>query len=382
MKGCIIRRGDKSWLLKYDDGRHTDGRRRVRYCTVRGTKKDAQREMNRILHEIDQGTHVDPAKVTVGDYLKGWLKGLDVSAKTLERYSEIVTNHLVPALGSHPLSKLKPMHIKTAWSEALESGRKDGKGGLKAQTVLHHHRVLSKALRQAVKLEMLGRNPIDAVDAPTPLRPEIKVIDNAELAKLLRTAQTTRLYMPILLAATTGLRRGEVLGLRWKDIDLDGASVTVSQSLEQTKAGLQFKGPKTRRSRRRLTLPALTVEALRRHDKAQKEERLKVGLGHNKEALAFTTIDGDPINPRGFTKEFTRIVKRAKITAITFHGLRHSHITQLLQSNVHPKIASERAGHASVAITMDIYSHVLPNMQQEAVNLIDASLRLEIDKPA
>ena len=377
MMGNIQRRVSKSWRIKYEVGRDpaTDARL-TRYLTVRGTKRDAQRELTRILREIDTGSYVEPTKMTTGEHLENWLGVVKpgLGGKTYERYAEIVRNHLIPALGALPLVKLSAPRIEQYYADAREIGRRDGKGGLSERTMLHHHRVLRKAIRKAVGVSIV-RDPMEHVEAPKPDKAEIEVLDEAELAKLLKAARGTRMYAPALLAATTGLRRGEVLALRWRDVDLDGARLTVNQALEETKAGgVQFKSPKSKSSRRTVTLPALTVDALRRHKQQQAEERMKLGLGKDPDGLVFTNPLGEMIRPRNFTKEFGRIVKRTDVRQITFHGLRHTHFTDLMRKGVNPKIVQERAGHATVSITLDIYSHVQPGMQEAVANEVDESL--------
>ena len=379
MTGNITRRGKSSWRIKYEIDRDpVTGKRQTRYLTVRGTKKNAQRELTRVQHEIDVGAHVDATKESVGEYLERWLRDyakVNVAPKTFERYNEIVTRHLKPALGAIVLKDLKPLNIQGYYSDALETGRLNGKGGLSPRTVHHFHRILSEALKQAVRWRLLAINPAEAVTPPKPEETEIEIFNNGELARLLREARPTRSFPAILLAATTGMRRGEVLAVRWRDVDLDGAVLTVNQTVEETKAGLRVKAPKTKRSRRNITLPALTVEALRRHRVRQLEERMKLGLGRDHDGLVFTDLEGGLVRPRNITKEFGRIVKRAGLRAVTFHGLRHSHITTLLGDGVNPKVVSERAGHASVAITLQLYGHVLPNMQADAAAKVDAALR-------
>jgi integrase len=377
--GNITRRGKSSWRIKYDIGRDpVTGERQTRYITVRGTKKDAQRELTRVLHEIDLGAHVDATKESVGEYLERWLRDYakgEVAPKTFERYSEIVTKHLKPALGAIVLKDLKPLQIQGYYSAALESGRLNGKGGLSPRTVHHFHRILSEALKKAVQWRMLAINPAEAVTPPKPEQTEIEILNNDELARLLQEARPTRSFPAILLAATTGMRRGEVLAVRWRDIDLDAAVLTVNQAVEETRAGLRLKSPKTKRSRRNITLPALTVDALRRHRLLQLEERMKLGLGRDHDGLVFTDLEGGLVRPRNLTKEFGRIVKRTGLRPVTFHGLRHTHITTLLGDGVNAKVVSERAGHASVAITLDIYGHVIPNMQADAAARVDTALR-------
>ena len=364
--------------MKYDIGADpVTGRRRIKYCTVRGAKRDAQRELRRRLEAVDQGCHADPGKLTVGDWLTKWLDlaRTEVSPKTAERYAEIVDKHLVPALGALPLGKMQAVHVEAYYATALKEGRRDGTGGLSAQTVRHHDRVLNVAMKRARALKLIAVNPIEDVTRPKVEREEIEYLDPSDARKLLRAAAGTRLHAPIFLALATGIRRGELLALRWSDLDLDRGNLTVAQAIEQTKAGLRFKLPKTKQSRRVIALSPSVVDLLRAHKVQQARERLALGLGKDDLGLVFTRLDGSIINPRNFSKEFSRLVARADIRSVSLHGLRHTHFTNLLREGVHPKIASERAGHASVAITMDIYSHAVPGLQEDAALRIDSALR-------
>lgn len=377
-QGSIRARGKGAWELKYDVGHDpVTGRRMTKYATVRGAKRDAQKELRRRLNAVDQGRHADPGKMTVGDLLKRWLEEAQssVSPKTIERYREIVQRHLIPALGMIPLAKLQPVHIQAYYATALTDGRLDRKGGLSPKTVLHHDRVLALALKRARGLRLMAGNPMEGVKRPKEPEREIEVPEPWEMSELLKVAKPTRLYVPIFLALATGLRRGELLALHWKNVDLGRGSLTVTQALEQTRKGLRFKEPKTKRSRRTIALSPAVVEILQEHKVAQLEERMKLGLGKNESGLVFTNLDGTVVNPLSLTQQFANLVKRAGITKVTFHGLRHAHFTNLLSEGVHPKVASERAGHASVAITMDLYSHVIPGLQEEAALRIDAALR-------
>ena len=377
-KGHIRARGPGAWELKYDIGINpTTGSRITKFRTVRGTKRDAQRELRTILTAVDDGTHTDPGKMTLRGWLEQWLEEAqhNVAPKTLQRYREIVDLHLVPALGSIPLAKLQAVHIQSYYSQALASGRRDGTGGLSPQTVVHHDRVLHVALKRARALRLLSSNPAEDVSPPKVQRKEIKVLEPAAAATLLATARSTRMFPVIFVALATGLRRGEVLGLRWSDVDLERRSLTVAQSLEQTKAGLRFKSPKTKRSRRTIALSPTLVEELQSHRVRQAADRLALGLGREPAVLVFAKLDGEPIQPDSVTKMFSKLVRRAGVAPVSFHALRHTHATDLLRAGVHPKVTSERLGHTSIAVTMDVYSHAIPGLQEDAAQRIDAALR-------
>jgi integrase len=230
----------------------------------------------------------------------------------------------------------------------------DEQRGLSAQTVKHIHRTLSQALKHAVRQGVLFKNPAADVQPPRPEEREIKILSKGEIGTILRAARGTPLYAPITVAVTTGLRRGELLGLRWSDIDLDAGLLTVNRALEQIGGTITFKAPKTKRSRRTITLPSITVEVLREHKAAQAQERLRMGLGRPE--LVFARPDGSPLDADRFTKNFGRLIQATKVTPITLHGLRHTHLSHLLMDGVHIKVVSERAGHTSVTTTLAKYS--------------------------
>jgi integrase len=292
----------------------------------------------------------------------------------------MIDGHIRPALGSYMLPKLAPLHVQAFYSSALAKGRKDGKGGLSSQSVVHFHRLLNKAFTQAVKWQLLARNPIQAVEPPRAERQEMRALDEDETASLLSLLGDSRLYMPVMLAVTTGLRRGEILGLRWSHVDLATGTITVVQSLEQTKEGLRFKPPKTHRSRRSIAVPPITVEALRSHRAKQAEEKLALGPTYDDHDLVCPRPGGAAWPPDMLSTAFAALVRRSDLRSFRFHDLRHSHATHLLRAGIHPKIVSERLGHSTVGITLDTYSHVLPGMQEDAVRLLDAALTMAMKK--
>lgn len=378
MRGHIEKRGRNTWRIRIDLGTGANGKRVRSDHRFRGTKKEAEAELARLVHELNTGAFVEPSKMYVRDYLERWLQDTKprVAARTHERYEQIVLLHLTPALGHHLLTRLHPLHIETYYREAQEHGRTrpDSRGsGLSAQTVLHHHRVLREALQRAVRLNLLASNPADRVQPPRASRQEMHALDEVGTARLLAAADGTDLYAPVALAVTTGLRRGELLALRWADLDLDARTLTVCRSLEQTKDGLRFKEPKTAKSRRAVALPLLAVEALKAHRKEQAELRLAFGAAYKDQDLVFSMPEGGPWRPMRLTDRFRRLCAKHGVD-LTLHELRHSHASQLLKSGIPVKVVSERLGHSTAMLTLNTYSHVLAGQQEEAAAAVDQAL--------
>jgi len=276
------------------------------------------------------------------------------------------------------------MQIQAAHAAALTSGRRqpktNGLKGLAAQTVKHHHRVLSQALKQAVRLGLIARNPAERVDPPRPARTEMKILVPAQTAALLAAAEHSFVYVPIVLAVATGARRGEVPGLRWADVDLERATASIAQTLEETdRAGLAFKPPKTERSRRLLALPPVAIDLLRHHRAPRAEERLQARRDWIDNGLVCRDALGRPLTPRRVSKAFLQVRRKLGL-AVRFHDLRHGYASILLAQDTHPKVVQEALGHASVSITLDVYSHLIPGMQQEAANRIDTVLRTHLER--
>ncbi len=377
--GHIRQRSPGSFELRYTLG--TDpatGKRRTVTATVRGNRRAAEKELRRLLRTLDTGEHVDPSRMTVREWLTTWIAAVreEVAPKTHERYAEIVQNFLVPALGGLLLVKLAPNHIQEAYNAWATGGRRDGKrGGLSPRTRRHIHRIFNSALARAVEQQLLARNPAEVFRKRLPKveRGEISTLSAEQSAKLLAAIKHTRIYWPVLIALATGMRRGEVFALRWRNVDLDRGFLRVMESLEQTKASIRFKAPKTDRTRT-VTLPAFAVAELRRLKREQAEDLLKLGVRQTEEALVCARADGLPLQPQSLTHQFTRLVARIEdFPRIRFHDLRHSHATQLLLTGVHPKVAQERLGHASITTTLDLYSHVTDTMQSDAAQRLDAA---------
>ncbi len=351
-----------------------------RFLSVKGTKRDAERALAEALHQRDTGVDISPGKLTVADYLRRWLRDYaaqNVAASTLERYTGIVEHHLIPALGSLRLRDLRPAHIQAAYGCArAPGGRADGApGALSPRTVLKHHRLLHEALSHAVEWQLLALNPAASVKPP-PERHEMRVLDAEEAGRLLEAAAETPFYALIYLALATGARVGELLALRWRDIDLDRASLQVTRTARRiTGKGIAYSEPKTHRSRRPIALSPETVRVLQEHRRAQAEGRLELGSAYADNGLVFASPTGHPLDDSNLRRAFGRIVADAGLPRLRFHDMRHTAATLMLQAGVHPNVVSERLGHATVAITLDTHSHVLPNLQRDAAEAMDSVLR-------
>lgn len=379
MKGHIRKRSKGSWGLWVDLGRDPQtGQRRQQTATVRGTKKDAERELRVLITRLETGACVNPTKLAVGQYLEQWLQGYATSntgPRTHERYAEIVHAHLIPALGSIPLKALHPQHIQDYYAKALQSGRRDGKGGLSAQTVHHHHRVLYEALKHAVKHGILMRNMAEAVDSPRPQHKEMATFGPEAANRLLEAMRQSRYYVLFYTDLFTGLRRSELLALRWCYVDLDLATLSVVETLHQLHSGEYVLGqPKSKRGRRQVALSPSLALLLRQHRAEQQAARRLLGLELSPRDLVFSHPDGSPLRPNGVTRAFRSLADSVGLDGVRFHDLRHAHATLMLRQGVHPKIVSERLGHSSVSITLDTYSHVLPGLQEAAARRFEEGL--------
>ena len=380
--GHIRQRSPGSWELRYNLGANpATGKRRLVTTTVKGNRRAAEKELRRLLHALDTGEHVDPTRLSVRQWLEQWVETIraEVAPKTHERYGEIVRNFLIPAFGNFTLTKLAPVHIQQEYNRWAVGGRLDGKpGGLSPRTRRHIHRILRTALSRALEQQVIARNPADVFKKRLPkveLRP-LAILNAEQSARLLEAIAHSRVYWPVLLALSTGMRRGEVLAVRWKNVDLERGTLRVMESLEQTKTAIRFKAPKSGRHRA-ITLPAYAVEELRRLKRQQAEALLALGVRQTGDTLLCCRADGEPHRPLSLTYEFARFMGRMRdLPRVRFHDLRHSHATQLLSAGVHPKIASERLGHASVGITLDLYSHVTETMQNEAAVKLDSAMQV------
>lgn len=377
MKGHVRERSPGRWAIVLESRDPTSGKRKRKWHSFNGTKRQAQTECARLIALSSGGVCIEPTRTLLADYLDRWLEHIQtqVSPRTHERYSELARGNIVPLLGATALTKLQPVAISSAWAKALTEGNRRRAGGLSPRTVHHMHRVLRQALEQAVRWQLLLRNPANLVEPPRVERTESVTLTAEQSARLLAALAHSLVYWPTLIALATGMRRGEILALRWGSIDLDRGNLQVVQTIEQTKRrGLRFKPPKNGKTRA-ITLPAFAVAELRRLKKEQAEELLRLGIRQDRSTLVCGRADGEVHSPDALTYEFTRFVRQmTDMPQVGFHGLRHSHATQLLATGIHPKVAQERLGHSSIAVTLDMYTHAVASLQDEAASRIDAAL--------
>jgi integrase len=376
--GNITRRGERSWRIKFDIGADLiTGKRRTQFVTVKGTKKDAQAELTRRLGQVDTGAYVPSTKETVAEHVRAWLDGnTDLAATTKERFGRLVESQIVPHLGAYPLQQLRPAQV-SAWHATLRTqGGKDGRP-LAPATVRQAHRVLHLALAKAFEDEKVVRNVASGRKLPKARKAEIQILREGQIAPMLKALEGHWLLPIATVAVGTGMRQGEIMALRWTDLDLDAAKLKVLRSLEETRAtGLRFKTPKSQNGIRTISLPVSVVDALRAHRKAQIEQRLALGLGKaGSDALVFCDHEGQPIAPSRVSGAWRDSIERLKLAKVRFHDLRHTHASALIASGQDVVAISKRLGHASPVVTLSIYAHLFKESDDGAAAAIEAAMR-------
>ena len=372
-EGSIYRRKDGRWVGQYTV-QTADGSK-YRYIYGKTRQKVAEK-LTKAMADRDGGLVFDARTMTLGGYLDPWLSDSvrdTVRQNTFDDYAYIVRKHIKPTLGRVKLKNLTPAHVRGLYREKLDSG-------LSNRTVNYIHVTLHKALKQAVNDALIPRNVTDAVKAPRPVKKEVQALDQDQVRIFLEAAKDDRLEALYIIAITTGLQQGELLGLRWTDIDLEGGVLAVRRALVAgsagSKAGARFDAPKNNKSRRTVKLTASAVEALKHHKAAQSEERLKLGSLWEDHGLVFPNRVGKPMDHNNlYRRDFKKMLKKAELpNTFRFHDLRHTCATLLLLKNVNPKVVQELLGHATITQTLDTYSHVLPTMQDAATNAMESAL--------
>ena len=362
-EGSIYQRGDGRWAATIS----MDGRRITRYAKTRHEASKMLRNLQRLQ---DQGQPVVTAQMLLKDYLGQWLENIrhTVRPKTFEGYESLIRVHITPRLGHIKLGKLTPEHISRAWSDMMATG--------KTATVIEHcHLRLSKALNDAVKRQLIYRNPCQAVSPPRVYRKELRPPSAEAVHRLLEAASDSEYLEAIHTAFYTGLRRGELLALRWGDIDLDMATASVSRTVDRAKGGRSvFTEPKTAKGRRLISLTPSSALVLKTLKERREADGIVLGYQVTEDSPVFCYRNGRPILPRAFSGAFKKIMRRAGLDGYRLHDARHAHATLMLRQGVHPKIVSERLGHARIGITLDTYSHVTPGLQEAAALRFEEAL--------
>jgi integrase len=382
MKGHIRERSPGHWAIVIEMRDPATGKRRRKWHSFRGSKKGAQTECAKLIAAMDEGSYVESNKQTVErfllDRITQWEAGKKITASTAERYRGIAANQIVPHLGARKLQSLKPQDVEAWHNTLIASGRRDGKGGLSARTVHHEHRLLSKALNEATRFGLIVKNVATTEKPPKVDADEVEIVGESDLNKLLDKLKGHALEPIAVTALFTGLRRSEVLALRWRNVDLDRGVIKVVEALEETAAhGVRFKQPKTRAGKRDVTLPELVIATLRRHRLAQLELRAQLGLGKlgDDDLLFPHPTRGGPIPPRNFSNRTWKwAVKSFGMPDINFHALRHTHASQLIAAGVDVVTVSKRLGHSSPTVTLAVYSHLFASNDSKAAKAINEAL--------
>jgi integrase len=365
MRGHIRKRGTK-WAVVVDIGRDENGKRVQKWHSGFARRKDAERALTEILGRVETGTYVEPAKLTVIGYLEDeWLPAIRATVRPLTyKTYQLNVRRVMSYIGSIRLQQLTPAMLNRMYGELGER--------LAPRTVRLCHAVLRRALADAVKWNRLARNPADAASPPRTESSLMRIWTAEQLRVFLDHVREDRLYAAWHVLAMTGMRRGELLGLTWKAIDLDAGRLAITQALVPGKGAPQLSEPKTARGRRNVALDPTSVFVLREHRKRHLEERFAWGPAYRGGDFVFCREDGSPFWPEEFSAAFKRLTKATDLPVIRLHDLRHTHATLALQAGVHPKVVSERLGHASIGITLDTYSHAIPALQEDAAAKVAA----------
>ena len=370
MRGSIIKRSKGSWTITINLGRDpATAKRKQQWVTIRGTKKQAETRLAELLNQMDTGGFIKPTKETFGSFLQRYLDdyiSTQIRATTLEAYQQR-GKHLIDGLGHIPVSELREEHIHKYYREKSKT--------LSPGTLIKHHNLLRSALTQGVIWRTLTRNVAEAVKPPKVSRKEMRALTGPEVHRMLEACEDTAWHSIFHTLTWTGLRRSELLGLRWKDVDLILASLRVVQSVQRLNTGeFIVQEPKTASGRRTIALSPASCLVLREHREKQEADATLLGRQLAEDDLVFSHPDGSPRDPSTLTLAFRRLTRRVGLDGVRLHDLRHTMASLYLEQGVNPKTVAERLGHASVTITLDLYSHCLPGVQEAAAVQFDTAM--------
>lgn len=367
-RGCIVNRNG-NLSIKLSLGKGPDGKYKYQWISLGKVKMtEAKTRLTELLHKMDTGSYTVQGKVTVSEYLTRWLEDyakVNLSPRGFERYAGIINKYFIPEFGNIALVKLKPEHLQRHYTGLIAAG-------LNINTARYHHAVIHKALQVALKWQLVSRNVADAINPGRVRREEMQTWNEIELNAFLDTARDSQYYALFYTALFTGMRRSELLALRWQDIDFIFSQLYVNRSLHHLKDGSYvYTQPKSARSRRTIALPASLALVLQKYREERERDAEMCGLTINGSDLAFGALDGCPLRPNTITRAWQNLAIKAGVKVIRLHDARHTHATLMLKQGIHPKIVQERLGHASIQMTLDIYSHVSPGLQQAAAESFD-----------
>jgi len=378
-EGSILQRPDGRWMARASVGHDPKTGKLIRRTFYGKTRSEVAAKLHDALTDLKQGVSTAPSKLTLGEWVTRWLETYarpKVRPRTFESYESMVRVHIVPDLGKIKLRDLRPEHLQKFLNDKRANGAVRRKGGLSARTVQIMHVVLHSALKQAIREKFVTSNAADAVNPPRVERHEINPPTQEDMTRLLETIKGHRLFALYLLDWASGVRRGELLALRWQDVDLEHGTLSINRNLVRTREhGLIFGEPKTDLSRRTIPLPEFALQGLREHRDRQDAEKESMGTAYQDQGLIFCTPNGRPIDPDNASHTFKRLVAQANLPEHTLHELRHAFASQLLALGVHPKVVQAMLGHSTINLTMDTYSHLTPGLMEQAAASLNEAMK-------
>jgi integrase len=363
-EGSVFKRGNR-WVAQVGTGKN----RETKYFD---TQKDANAWRHKMIEQRHQGLVFAGSKVSLSKFLDEWLVVAKTSVRpnTFQQYSQVVHQHINPVLGYIVLKDLRPDHVQSLYTNKLANG-------VSPSSTRMIHAVIHRALNHALKLGLVYRNVADSVTRPKVVRKEMKTLNDYQVRQLIQVAESEQMRLLLWVAVVTGLRQGELLGLKWSDLDWMSRRIQIQRQVQRRKGdGLVFCEPKSASGRRVIVLGKSTIDKMREYKNNQLKERILLGEKWQDNDLIFPSPIGTPLDPSNVLKAYKDCLKRADLPNLRFHDLRHSAATLMLQQGVNPKIVSERLGHSDISLTLNTYSHVLPPMQEEAAEKMDDLLTL------
>ncbi|WP_174615245.1 tyrosine-type recombinase/integrase [Virgibacillus ihumii] len=373
MKGSIVKRGNMySFVLDIGRDPVTKKRKQKRVSGF-SSKKKAQKAMNDMMSELQRGSYVEPSKELMSDYLDRWLKHKQtrVAYSTYAHYKSYIDNHIKPALGAIQVFRLTPNDVQNFYDGLLEQGE------LSERSIHHIHRILSNALEKGCRMEGLPKNVANAAEPASVAKNEMKHWNMLTLKSFLDATRQENFFIAWYLAAFTGMRQGEILGLKWDCIDFNNKTIYVRRALKREEEKYRIANLKNNSSYRSIAVTDSDIFELKRHYNLQKEKKMGVGRDYADNNLVIATAFGNKVEPSNIIRAFKRCINREKVPQIRFHDLRHTHASMLFGLKTHPKIVQERLGHSSIQVTLDTYSHMLPNMQEAVAESLESAFKKE-----